>query len=414
MLQKVARASPFEWSAEAEQTFIHVKSLLSDETYLSLFDPDLPTLVMADASPIGLGAVLLQKKNEQVRVICYVSSSLSPVERRYSQTEKEALALVFAVERLKMYLLGREFDLVTDHKPLLTIYGPRSKPCARVERWLLRIQGFKFCILHIPGKNNIADPLSRLLEPADIITENDMYEKNLVMFMGNLVPRAITLKEISTATETDDVLKSVCQSIRVNAPISTKPYSALVDELCIVNDILLRGSRIVIPSSLRKQVLQNAHEGHPGIVKMKDRLRSKVWWPGIDREAENFVRCCEECQKVGKDITIQQMKRRAFPDRPWQDLAIDFKLLPSGNHLCVVVDYFSKFIECKVMKKTTAETTISFLQEIFARFGYCYSITSDNGPPFNSADFAAFCKLLGIIHHTTPPYWAQANGEVER
>jgi len=278
LLQKVARASPFEWSAEAEQTFIHVKSLLSDETYLSLFDPDLPTLVMADASPIGLGAVLLQKKNEQVRVICYVSRSLSPVERRYSQTEKEALALVFAVERLKMYLLGREFDLVTDHKPLLTIYGPRSKPCARVERWLLRIQGFKFRILHIPGKNNIADPLSRLLEPADIITENDMYEKNLVMFMGNLVPRAITLKEISTATETDDVLKSVCQSIRVNAPISTKPYSALVDELCIVNDILLRGSRIVIPSSLRKQVLQNAHEGHPGIVKMKDRLCSKVWW----------------------------------------------------------------------------------------------------------------------------------------
>ncbi|XP_044766669.1 uncharacterized protein K02A2.6-like [Coccinella septempunctata] len=109
---------------------------------------------------------------------------------------------------------------------------------------------------------------------------------------------------------------------------------------------------------------------------MKERLRSKVWWPGIDREADTFVHTCDECQKV--------------------------------------VSYFSKFIECKVMKKTTAEATTAFLQEVFARFGYCYSITSDNGPPFNSEEFSNFCKELGIIHYTTPPYWAQANGDVER
>ncbi|XP_044766455.1 uncharacterized protein K02A2.6-like [Coccinella septempunctata] len=147
---------------------------------------------------------------------------------------------------------------------------------------------------------------------------------------------------------------------------------------------------------------------------MKERLRSKVWWPGIDREADTFVRTCDECQKVGKSITLQEMSRRTLPDGPWQDLAIDFKSLPSNKHLCVVVDYFSKFIECKVMKKTTAEATTAFLQEVFARFGYCYSITSDNGPPFNSEEFSNFCKELGIIHYTTPPYWAQANGEVER
>lgn len=414
LLQKVARRTPFEWTAEAEQTFVHVQSLLSEDTYLSLFDPELPTIVMADASPVRLGAVLMQKKNDQIRVICYVSRSLSPIERRYSQTEKEALALVFAVERLKMYLLGREFDLVTDHKPLQTIFGPRSKPCARLERWLLRIQGYKYRVIHVPGKNNIADPLSRLLPHTNIVTENDVYEKNLVMFVQNLVPRAITLKEIRKAIETDEVLQSVCRSLHSNRRITEKPFSALTDELCIVDNILLRGSRIVIPVSLRRQVLENAHEGHPGIVKIKERLRSKVWWPGIDREADTFVRTCDACQKIGKSITIQEMSRRTLPDGPWQDLAIDFKSLPSNKHLCVVVDYFSKFIECKVMKKTTAEATTKFLQEIFARFGYCYSITSDNGPPFNSEDFATFCKQLGIVHYTTPPYWAQANGEVER
>lgn len=100
----------------------------SQETHLSLFDPALPNIVMADVSPVGLGAVLLQRYGKDVRIICYISRSLSAVENRYSQIEKEALALVFAIERLKFYLLGCPFELVTDHKPLQVIFSPRSKP----------------------------------------------------------------------------------------------------------------------------------------------------------------------------------------------------------------------------------------------------------------------------------------------
>ena len=84
---------------------------------------------------------------------------------------------------------------------------------------------------------------------------------------------------------------------------------ALVDELCVVNEVLVRGTRIVIPAQLRTRVLENAHEGHPGIVRMKDRLRSKVWWPGIDAEAEKYVRTCDSCQKVSKNITVEECSR---------------------------------------------------------------------------------------------------------
>lgn len=111
-----------------------------------MFDPELRSIVMADASPVGLGAVLLQQKGEESRVICYVSRSLSAVERQYSQTEKEALAIVFAVERLQMFVLGHSFELVTDHKPLETIFSSRSRPCAHLERWVLRLQGFQYVI----------------------------------------------------------------------------------------------------------------------------------------------------------------------------------------------------------------------------------------------------------------------------
>ena len=111
---------------------------------LGYFDKDAPTQVIADASTVGLGAVLTQKQKNGRRVICYASRSLTDTERRYSQTEKEALALVWACEKFHPYVYGVPFDLVTDDKPLEVIYGPRSKPCAPIERWVLRMQPYKF------------------------------------------------------------------------------------------------------------------------------------------------------------------------------------------------------------------------------------------------------------------------------
>lgn len=128
---------------------------------LGYYDPKDKTTVMADASPVGLGAVLIQSDNNGPRVIAYGNKSLTDVEKRYCQTEKEALALDWAVEHFKIYLFGKEsFDLVTDHKPLEVIFGRRSKPCARIERWVLRLQSYNFRVLYKPGKTNIADCLS--------------------------------------------------------------------------------------------------------------------------------------------------------------------------------------------------------------------------------------------------------------
>ena len=95
--------------------------------------------------------------------ICYASRSLTECERRYYQTEKEALALVWACERYHAYIYGMRFDLVTDHKPLEVIYGPHSKPSARIKRWVIRLQPYDFRVVYAPGQSNVADPLSRLL-----------------------------------------------------------------------------------------------------------------------------------------------------------------------------------------------------------------------------------------------------------
>ena len=155
---------PYHWGMEQKEAFKKLKGKVADATALGFFTKDAKTTVVADASPVGLGAVLIQGKKEEVpRAIRYASKALSDVEKRYTQTEKEALALVWACENFQIYLLGMEFDLITDHKPLEVIFEPRSKPSARIERWVLRMQPFHYKVIYKSGKSNIADPLSRLL-----------------------------------------------------------------------------------------------------------------------------------------------------------------------------------------------------------------------------------------------------------
>lgn len=158
----VKQKQKFVWAKEQQRAFAELKRHMSNPATLGYFDVDDRTQVIADASPVGLGAVLIQMNESGPRIISYASKSLSDVEKRYAQTEKEALALVWATERFHFYLYGRPFELITDHKPLETIFGPKSKPCLRIERWVLRLQAYKAKVIYRPGKSNIADPLSRL------------------------------------------------------------------------------------------------------------------------------------------------------------------------------------------------------------------------------------------------------------
>lgn len=402
------------WTPQQDRTFRLLKETLTKIPTLGYYDVSDKTQVIADASPVGLGAVLVQIDAKGPRIVSYGNRTLTDCERRYSQTEKEALALVWAVEHFNVFLFGKEFDLVTDHKPLEVLFGAKSKPCARIERWVLRLQAYRYNIKYKPGKTNIADPLSRL---CPYINHSKLKsDEHVHQIVENARPRAVSMAEIKMQSEQDLEIKKVKKGIYNNDwDESVRGFKIFESELCFFDNVLLRGNRLVIPSKLRKDVLDAAHEGHPGIIAMKGRLRCKVWWPRIDKDAESLVKSCKGCTLVGLPNPPAPMKRRELPMAPWVDVAMDLLgPLPNGEYLLVVVDYYSRYKEVKITKTITSVVIIRLLKEMFSRLGYPSSITADNGRQFVSDEFKAFCKECNMLLFNTVPYSPQQNGEVER
>ena len=338
------------------------------------------------------------------------------MERRYSQMEKEALALVWACERFNLYLYGLQtFDLVTDHEALKVIYSRGSKPSARIKRWVLRLQPYNYKVCCVKSHDNVANALSRLTKiPA---SGKSRYDNEYVRMVAlGSVPVALKIQEIEKVSAEDEELQVVrgCL-VSGNWEGAPKSYACVCNELIFIGHVILRGTQIVIPEKLRQRVLCLAHEGHQGIVKMKERLRSKVWWPGADKDAERKCRECYGCQLVTKETIIPPVKTTWLPERPWQDLALDLLgPLPTGEHLLVLVDYFSCWVEVDVIHSTTSEVIIKCLDKQFYRYGVPHTLRTDNGANLASTEMDGYFTEMGIRQRLTIPLRPRANGEVER
>ena len=277
---------------------------------------------------------------------------------------------------------------------------------------------YRFTVKYIPGPKNIADSLSRLLcamPPSEQKDQPEEYEKWVAQVS---TPVALTPREIERASEHDAELKSVRECL-LNGKwnvLEFQGYLPVRGELSAIGKLVLRGTRIVIPKQLRCQVLELAHEGHPGIVAMKQRLRTKVWWPGIDKEVERACKTCHGYQLVSQPTKPETMTHTELPTAPWQHLTADLLgPLPSGDYVFVVVDYCSRFFDIEFTKSTTSEKLVSMLSTIFVTHDLPLSLRTDNGPKFTSSEhFTKYLEENGIEHRRTTPLLPQVNGEIER
>ena len=420
------------WTAEHDRAVSQLKDALVTAPVTAYFDPDKDTEISVDASPVGLAAILTQvdPKTDEKHVITYASRSLTATEQRYSQTEREGLAVVWACEHLHLYVYGKPVTIYTDHKPLVSIYdNPSSKPPARIERWALRLQPYQVTVKYRRGDINPADYLSRhpTKHAAETSRQQKVAEEYVSYLTTNSTPKALKTQDIEAATQSDATLQAVAEAItkgnwhdavkrpRVDAS-DFRLLERVKDELTVSasGNLILRGTRIVIPKSLQEHVVNLAHEGHQGLVKTKSLLREKVWFPNIDKLVETKVKSCGACSVATPESKREPLQMSPLPAAPWKELSVDFAELPNKEYLLLITDDYSRYPVVEIVKSTSATTVIPKLDKVFSEFGVPDIVRSDNGPPFNSKDFASFADDLGFKHRKVTPKWARANGEVER
>ncbi|KAK2552072.1 Uncharacterized protein P5673_026817 [Acropora cervicornis] len=347
------------------------------------FDPDKRTEILVDASPVGLGAILCQLDPHTDE-----GKSLTATEQRYSQTEREALAIVWS-EYFHLYVYGKPITVFTDHKPLVHIYSnPTAKTSARLERWSLRLQPYQVTVAYRKGADNPADYMSR--HPAKNTKSSSRQDKVAEEFVDYLAktstPKAINIHEIIAATRQDPTLQAVTKAMDKGVwfkfskepCIDTDIYKAMEKvkhelTLSTTHGIILKGTRRVMPTTLQQRVIDLAQEGHQGIVKTKKLLREKVWFHRMNDMVEKKTTSCGACQIATPRTTREPLQMSPLPASPWREL-----------------------------------------DKTFSTFGIPEIVRSDNGPPFNGREFREFAQTLGFKHRKVTPLWPRANGQVER
>ena len=418
-LAELTRAkTPFEWSEVHDKAFNTLKAALTNDA-VAYFRDDWNTVLTVDASPVGLGAILSQEDpldGSNTRVVQYASRSLSDTERRYHQIEKEALAVIWAMEHFHNYIYGRPLEVVSDNTTVVSVFSnPRSKPKARLENWSLRLQRYNYTIRHTPGSNNMADFMSRSPVSAPP-TEPDEVEAFVNAIVDYALPTPINRHALRTATLADPILTQVKRLIKQLDNTAPTEYKRHINELTITEDgLVVKGNTVVPPVALRPKLVELAHHGHQGTTKTFSLLQRHVWWPHMDHMVTQHVQTCLPCSANTDTTHITPLKMSEMPEHPWSEVAVDFYgPLRSGHHLLVVVDECSRYPVVRKVTSTAANNVLPVLDEIFAMLGVPTKIKSDNGPPFNGHLFKDFVDSLGITHVRVTPYWPRANGLCER
>ena len=372
-------------------------------------------------------------------------------EKNYSVVEQECLAIVEALKRFRHYLLGRKFQILTDHKPLEWLANQKS--IGRLWRWAVILQEYEFIVKYRQGKeNNNADALSRILsmdgEPVECIqADNDNSETNFQTNTAKLtavteLTRIPDIFQVQSEQLRDPIISRIMKEIEI-VPVPErfsglewnqhefKRYKQIQHQLQLMNGVLVRNYNIgpfadisstvtVIPDTMKMEILSQVHDeaGHQGMERTLSRLKLVGYWVNMASDVVNYVASCEVCQRAKLPLPTRAPLQNTPMGRTMQMFQVDVLEVPissKGNrYLLVAEDAFSKWIECFPMKDQRAETITNLLVEVFSRLGMPEFLHSDQGRNFESSLLKETCKTLGIQKTHTTAYHPQGNSLVER
>ena len=374
--------------------------------YYSLRDE---VTIQCDASQTGLGAALLQNGQP----VANSSRVLTSTETHYAQIEKELLAIVFACQHYDAFIYGRERVLVeTDHKPLVLIMQkPLYQAPSRLQRMLLKLQRYNIKLTYKQGKH---------MYVADTLSCTYLQDTNCSKFVHSLESTdhtlslsltAARLQQVKHASRDDPVLQQLQQTIRSRWPSNKgalsdclHPYFDFRDQLVTQDELVFKGSLVVIPAALRKEMMATVHATRMGMEGCIRRARDCMFWPRMSTELCEYISKCDVCLAhrpvQGKEPLIQH----DVSDRPWSKIGVDICGM-RGRLLLVVCDYYSNYIEVENLSKTNTGAVTKAWKIMHARYGVPDTVITDNGPGSHHKSFPPLqecgTSYIQNIHHIT-------------
>lgn len=410
---------PWVFGDEQKVAFNTLKERLVSRPLLALYDPAASIEVHTDASKLGIGAILLQKIEDKLQPVAYYSRQTSPEEQKFHSYELETLALVTALQKFRVYLLGTTFKAVTDCNAIRNTMNKRDL-VPRVARWWIMMQEYNFSIEYRPGfRMAHVDALSR--NPAN----NDDRE----------IPDILDVFTIDNDTAWLETVQSADPELQRMMQILQDPESNNVVE--IKNNFTIKNGKLyrvdkhnddvallwVVPKSVRWQILQMNHDnnGHVGFEKTYDRIKKVYWFKGMRKFIKKYCKACLQCAhtKVPSGPKEGMLHPIEKVSKPFDTLHADhcgpFPISKKKNqYVLAIIDSFTKYIYLKAVKDCRSKTTIQVFEDYFALFGVPRRLITDRGTSFTSHEFNNFVLEKGMKHVLNAVATPRANGQIER
>ncbi|GJX76747.1 reverse transcriptase domain-containing protein [Tanacetum coccineum] len=400
MTHLLEKNTPFIFSEDCILAFQTLKKKLTEAPILIAPNWDQPFEIMCDASDYAIGAVLGQRIEKHFRPIHYASKTMTEAETNYTTTEKEMLAVVYAFEKFRSYLIMNKSVVYTDHSALKYLFNKKDAK-ARLLRWVLLLQEFDFKVIDTKGAENYAaDHLSRLENPY----ENVFYHKE--------INETFPLETLNTVTSRDN---------------QSTPWFADIANYYAGN-FLIKGmstqqKRKCVFGQEALEILKACHEGpteghYSANITAQKVFDAGFFWPTIYQDAHSMIKSCDASQRQGKILHRDEMPQNAIQVCEIFDVwGIDFMgPFPSsrGNkYILVAVDYLSKWVEAKALPTNDARVVVKFLKSLFFQFGAPRAIISDRGTHFCNDKFDKVMSKYGVTHRLSTAYHPQTSGQFE-
>ena len=406
-----------ELTKSVQVAFSKTKEESSKNVTLPYFNPKSETTLQTNASKKGLGAVILQNS----KPVMFASRALTGAEKNYQNLERECLAMIWGMEKFHYFLYGKQFTLETYQKPLVSIYKKHMVEISpRIQRLVVRSFPYQpFEVQYRRGKEiPLADTLSRV---TPIPAEEDGIQLPIVavnLITSNIPVSSSEIDLIHGETAKEPTLNLLRQYIHMGWPVDRRMLPCEIhtfwnyrEDLSMENGLITKGARLIIPSTLRRKVLEQIHEGHLGVEKCMLKARDSVFWPGISNDIRETVEKCGICQassKAAKPIgNVSDV-----PPHAWHTLGTDLFYWNNIDYL-VIRDYFSKYLIIGRLPNSSSHTMIKELGLVFTELGRPFVLRSDNGPCYSSREFHNFLSFYQVDHITSSPHHPQSNGFAE-